>query len=135
MSNVATMRKVLACCSTFDLDGVAPLIHEDIVLEIPFPCDNVPALMRGKTTFMIGMKSLGQIMKEFKLVATEVYDCPASSTVVFEMTSHGVLATGAPYGGEYCMMYTFKNGQVWHWREGFNPDKRRADIAALFGGF
>jgi hypothetical protein len=71
-------------------------------------------------------------MKEFHLTPTEIYDCPATATVVFEMVSRGVLANGKPYGGEYCMMYTFRDGQLWHWREGFNPDKRRADISALF---
>lgn len=132
MNHVAITKAVLEAINRFDFETIERHIHDDIVLEIPFPSDNVPAMLRGKQIFMMGMRALGQILKEFTLTATEIYDCPATEAVVFEMTSRGILVNGIPYLNEYFMTFIFRDAKIWLWREGYNPQLRRVDMASMY---
>ncbi len=134
MDNVARTKLVLEYIANHSVDLLEPHIHEDIVLDVVFPAANVPAMMRGKATFMAGMRMLDHHFKKLVVTPTEIYDCPETQAVVFEAVSTGELVNGMPYVNEYFMTFIFRDAKIWHWREGFNPVLRRSDIATLFHG-
>ena len=119
--NVRTVREIVRAVSDYDFDTVARLLHEDLVIECPFPAFFQGPIRRGGAQVAAGFAFIPQVFKFFRLSITEVYDCPEQDVVVFEQTSEGEFHSGAPYANRYVMILGFRDGKVVLWRECFDP--------------
>jgi ketosteroid isomerase-like protein len=129
--NVRTVREIARAVSDYDFGAVARCLHEDLVIECPFPAFFQGPMRRGGVQVAAGFAFIPQIFKSFKLHITEIYDCPQQNVVVFEQTSEGVFVTGAPYANRYLMVFGFRDGKVVLWRECFNPIVMNEGMAPL----
>lgn len=129
--NVRTVREIARAVSDYDFEVIAQHLHDDLVIECPFPAFFQGPLRRGGSQVAAGFGFIPQIFKSFRLTITEVYDCPEQDVVVFEQTSEGVLVTGAPYANRYVMIFGFRDGKVVLWRECFNPVVMNESMAPL----
>ena len=119
--NVRTVREIARAVSAYEFDAVAKHLHEELVIECPFPAFFQGPLRRGGAQVAAGFAFIPQIFKSFKLNITEIYDCPGQDVVVFEQTSDAEFLSGAPYANRYVMIFGFRDGKVALWRECFDP--------------
>jgi ketosteroid isomerase-like protein len=129
--NVRTVREIARAVSGYDFDAVARHLHDELVIECPFPAFFQGPLRRGGAQVAAGFAFIPQIFKSFKLDITEIYDCPEQDVVVFEQTSQGEFLSGARYANRYVMIFGFRDGKVVLWRECFDPIVMNAGMAPL----
>ena len=123
MSNADTARRVIELVSSFQFDDIEQHIHEDIVMECPYQAFHSGPLRRGRENFMEGMRFVPNVFKTFSLNIHELYDCPEQDVVVIEQTSLGLFAAGeGTYQNRYVLVFRFRDGQIYLWREFFNPE-------------
>ena len=119
--NVKTVREIVRAVSAYEFDVVAHHLHEDLVIECPFPAFFQGPLRRGGAQVAAGFAFIPQIFKTFKLHITDIYDCPEQDVVVFEQTSEGEFVAGGTFANRYVMILGFRDGKVVLWRECFDP--------------
>ncbi len=119
--NVRIVREIVRAVSDYDFDVVARHLHDELVIECPFPAFFQGPLRRGGPQVAAGFAFIPQIFKTFRLSITEIYDCPGQNVVVFEQTSEGEFVSGTKYANRYVMILGFRDGKVVLWRECFDP--------------
>jgi ketosteroid isomerase-like protein len=129
--NVRTVREIARAVSDYDFDAVARCLHDDLVIEFPFPAFFQGPMRRGGAQVAAGFAFIPQVFKSFRLSITEVYDCPEQDVVVFEQTSDGEFHSGARYANRYVMVLGFRDGKVVLWRECFDPIVMNRAMAPL----
>lgn len=123
MSNTETARRVIELVNAYEFDELEKHIHEDIVMEAPYQAFHQGPLRRGKRRFMEGFRFVPNVFKTFKLNIHELYACPEQDTVILEMTSVGIFAgNNGTYQNRYVVIFQFKDGLIYLWREFFNPE-------------
>ena len=133
MNNAETARHVIELVSAFRFDDIEAFVHEDIVMECPYQAFHTGPMRRGKADFMEGMRFVPTVFKSFQLNIHELYDCPEQDTVVLEQTSLGVfLCSGGTYQNRYILVFKFRDGQIYLWREFYNPEVMNRGMLSMF---
>ena len=133
MNNAETARHVIELVSAFRFDDIEAFVHEDIVMECPYQAFHTGPMRRGKADFMEGMRFVPTVFKSFQLNIHELYDCPEQDTVVLEQTSLGVfLSSGGTYQNRYILVFKFRDGQIYLWREFYNPEVMNRGMLSMF---
>ena len=131
-SNVFVTRELMRIVSEARYAEVEQYLHEEIVVDIPFPAFHQGPIHRGSKQIAAGFAFIPRVFSSFKLTITDIYDCPQQNVVVFEQTSAGVFAAnGASYRNRYIMIFAFRDGKVVLWREFFNPEAMNNQMAPL----
>lgn len=128
--NVRITRLLMQLTSDGRYDELADHVHDEIVLDCPFPAFFQGPPRVGIEKYREGVKFIPYIFTSFKLHIHEIYDCPDQDAVVFEQTSSGILAANnQPYSNRYLMIFKFRDGKVVLWREFFNPELMTRQMA------
>jgi ketosteroid isomerase-like protein len=118
--------------SDYDFDAIARLLHDDLVIECPFPAFFQGPMRRGGAQVAAGFAFIPMVFSRFELIVDEAYDCPGQDVAVLEMHSEGVFAAGgAPYQNRYVMIFGFREGKIVLWRECFDPDAMNRSMAFM----
>ena len=130
--NVRVTREVMRLVSESRFDEAAAHLHDDVILDCPFQAFHTGPIRRGKALVGGGLKFVPMVFSRFVLTIDEIYDCPATDTVVFELHSEGTfVAGGGAYANRYIMVFGFRDGKVVLWREGFNPETMNRGMAFM----
>ena len=107
-----------------DADGVIALLHDDIVLELPFP------LVAGENTTGT-RRQVGEAVHAYVRHSKELTRENRFNNVVWRTTSDGLamfqsdgacmLSDGRPYDNHYLFLFEVKDGKVIRWVEYLNP--------------
>ncbi|MGE0385714.1 MAG: nuclear transport factor 2 family protein [Gammaproteobacteria bacterium] len=129
--NLALAHALLARMSAGDFAGLAGLVTEDFVFDVPYVTDEAARPPHGRDA-VIGyfngvMKSL---FAALELTPDEAYPGRDPDVLCLEYHSRGVLAAnGAPYRNRYLGVFRFRSGRVALWREFFNPEELTRALA------
>lgn len=104
------------------VDGLAPLLHERIVMELPYAPKGTPTRIDGRDAVVTALGFIKTQMKYFRIIPHEVYECLERGTVILEATSVGQWLAPAPmYQNRYVFVFGFDDGLLLSWKEFFNP--------------
>jgi ketosteroid isomerase-like protein len=121
-ANEALVRKIAGHISAGELTEMIDLMHEDLVFELPYGGDLMPAPVNKQFFAAIQEPTFSQFSR-FKLELTEFHAMLDPDELIAEYTSDGeVTATGKAYLNRYIGVFRFKDGKVAAWREFHNPD-------------
>ena len=109
-----------------DVQGMADVLAENIVFEMPFALPGLPDRVEGKGAVIEFLEQfLGKergIFTGWDLYNIRIY--PASDPDLFfaELNGQGVVAqSGYQYRQKYIIMFRVIDGHISHWREYLNP--------------
>lgn len=131
-SNLERTRQIINILNDADYAALEPYLHEYVVLDVAFPSAGIPPVTYGRQDILIGFMNFPLIFNRFRVKLGRIFDCPATSTVIYELTSDGEIVTGHSYSNRYLNTFVFAGEKVIIWREMFNPIKMRQDRAPLF---
>jgi ketosteroid isomerase-like protein len=104
-----------------DVDGIADLVAEDVVIENPFAPDGHPTRVEGREAFRarLGARMGGSIrFDQFADVRWHPSTDPEVVVVEFEL--HGRIPDHT-FTRRYIQVVRVRDGQVIHWRDYFDP--------------
>jgi len=121
-ANEALVRQIMKHISAGELQEMIDLTHEDLVFELPYGGDLMPAPVNKKFFAAIQEPTFSQFSR-FSIAPTEVHAMLDSDQLIVEYRSEGeVAATGKAYLNRYIGVFRFQDGKVVAWREFHNPD-------------
>ncbi len=121
-SNIERAQQLVSCLSVGGLSGLNELLHDDIVMELPFASDPSVQETIGKQACLEKLAFVDEAFDLFAITPHEIYEAPARNAVILEATSFGrYKGGGAIYQNRYVMVLSFRDGKVISWREFFNP--------------
>jgi ketosteroid isomerase-like protein len=107
-----------------DPDGVIAVLHEDIVLELPYP------IVEGENTTGTRRQS-GAAVKAYlhdskartanNRFYNVVWYAAGVGTAIFQADGDCTLSNGDPYRNHYLFIFDVKDGKVVRWVEYLNP--------------
>lgn len=120
---LATAVEILRAISSFEFQKAHDLVTEDVIVEQGYPALGQPEQYQGREAFIAGLNFVPSIFEEFQLSIIEAYDVPEKDMLIFEQRSRGIVKTTQEvYDNLYVMMFKFRDGKVYHWREYYNPE-------------
>jgi ketosteroid isomerase-like protein len=121
---VVVAQRLIDALERRDPDGVIALLHDDVVLELPYP-------------ILAGENTTGTRRQTGKAVHAYLHDSKALTArnkfnnVIWRLTGDGVamfqadgdctLSDGRPYLNHYLFLFELKDGKVVRWVEYMNP--------------
>lgn len=121
-ANEALVRRIMGHISANELTEMIDLMHDDLVFELPYGGDLMPAPVNKKFFAAIQEPTFSQFSR-FKLEPTAFHAMLDPDQLVAEYRSDAeVKATGKAYLNRYIGVFRFKDGKVVAWREFHNPE-------------
>ena len=121
-ANEALVRTIMGHISAGELPEMIDLMHDDLVFELPYGGDLMPAPVNKQFFAAIQEPTFSQFSR-FKLEPTVFHAMLDPDELIAEYTSDGeVTATGNAYLNRYIGVFRFQDGKVVAWREFHNPD-------------
>ncbi|MBV8691890.1 MAG: nuclear transport factor 2 family protein [Actinobacteria bacterium] len=121
-ANEALVRRIMGHISAGELQEMIDLTHEDLVFELPYGGDLMPAPVNKQFFAAIQEPTFSQFSR-FSIAPTEVHAMLDPDQLVVEYRSEGeVAATGKAYLNRYIGVFRFKDGKVVEWKEFHNPE-------------
>lgn len=107
------------------------MLTEDAVIEFPYHPPTMPSQVTGKQQIERHFASLVDIVSinEIRLVATHQTTNPNVAVLEYEGEGKAV-KTGRHYLQQYITVLTFRDGQISHWKDYWNP----VNVANAIGG-
>ena len=107
-----------------DVDGIAGLLAEDVVIENPFAPANLPDRIEGRETFRAHLAerlaATPVVFDRFDQVV--VHQTADPEVIVVEFELHGrITGRDHPFSRQYIQVVRVADGKVVHWRDYFNP--------------
>jgi ketosteroid isomerase-like protein len=107
-----------------DAEGVIALLHEDVVLELPFPI--LPGENATGTRRQAGPAVHAYVRHSKELTARNVFTnvvwrSTTDGLAVFQSDGDCTLADGRPYRNHYLFLFEAKDGKIVRWVEYMNP--------------
>lgn len=97
------------------------LVNDDLVWNLPFMPDGIPARWEGRATCEASLLELGQLLE-----ASQVHDVrliERGEYVFGTMRSEGRSVKGREYRNDYFLLFRFDSGRISEYHEYFNPLK------------
>ena len=122
-----------------DVQGMADVLAENIVFEMPFALPGLPDRIEGKGTVV---KFLEQFLGKERGLFTgwdlhNIRIHPGGDPNLFfaELDGQGVVAqSGYQYRQKYIILFRVSDGRISHWREYLNPIPLQEAIASMQAG-
>ncbi|MFL6140966.1 MAG: nuclear transport factor 2 family protein [Labedaea sp.] len=107
-----------------DVDGIAGLLAEDVVIENPFAPADLPGRIEGRETFRAHLaqrlRTTAVVFDRFDQVV--VHQTVDPEVIVIEFELHGRVPAGDhAFSRQYIQVVRVAGGKVVHWRDYFNP--------------
>jgi ketosteroid isomerase-like protein len=125
-----------------DVKGMADVLAEDIVFEMPFALPGLPDRVEGKGTVVEFLEQfLGKergMFTGWDVYNIRIYPGGDPSLFFAELDGQGVVAqSGYQYRQKYIILFRVSDGRISHWREYLNPIRLQEAIASIQskGGF
>lgn len=107
-----------------DLDGIAALVTEDVVIENPFAPEGYPTRLEGRENFRARLaERFANTEAEFdKIDPLVVHQTTDPELIVAEFEIHGrVPSRGISFSRQYIQVIWVRDGKIAGWRDYFNP--------------
>lgn len=120
--NIVLVRRFLDAVNTWDFDGMAELIEDDFVFEMPFAPPGFDRRIEGKGPFLAFVREVPSLIDEERLhdVTVETYASDPNELVAEYKSDMNVLTTGANYKSTYVSRFTVRNGRLARFAECFD---------------
>ena len=127
MSNLDTVRTMLACFSSGDAQGQLDHCTDDVVYEAPY----YGLERRGKDQLAAMLVSVQQRFDEVSYEIVDDFPTVDPDLVIVEVQGDNRVRGGdRRYQNHYVMFLYFRDGLVHRWREFSNPDVYRTAVQA-----
>jgi ketosteroid isomerase-like protein len=127
VSNLDTVRTMLACCSAGDHRGQLDRCTDDFLYEAPW----YGLERRGKDELAAMLASVHERFDEVSYVVVDDFPTVEPDLVIVEVQGdHRVRGEDRRYRNHYLMFLYFRDGLVHRWREFSNPDVYRTAVNA-----
>lgn len=115
-----------------DVDALAALLADDVVMELPYAPDGYGKEHRGKDAVVRFQRAAARSFSQFAMTVDRILATVDPLVVVAEHHGEGVAATtGRPYRNRYVTIFELdQDGRVRRWTEHYDP----AAVTAAFGG-
>jgi ketosteroid isomerase-like protein len=126
MSNLDTVREMLACFSAGDAPGQLDRCTDDVVYEAPYY-----GLERtGKPALAAMLSAVQERFESVSYVVVDDFPALDSDLVIVEVRGDNRVRGGQQrYQNHYIMFLYFRDGRVCRWREFSNPDVYRTAVS------
>ncbi len=125
MSNLDTVRSMLACFSAGDPQGQLDRCADDVVYEAPY----YGLERRGKAELAAMLAAVQDRFDEISYVIVDVFPTADPDLVIVEVQGDNrVRGADTRYRNHYIMFLYFRDGLVYRWREFSNPDVYRTAV-------
>lgn len=112
----------LDAVSTLDVDAVAPLFHEDGVVDIPYAPEGIPRTLPGRDAIDDFYQALPNMATAMNFANYKISALETEGEFVAEYTSDATMKdTGAPYRNTYVALVTVRDGKIARFAEYFDP--------------
>jgi uncharacterized protein len=139
MNGKEIVRRFLEAEAKQDVQGMADLLAENIVFEMPFALPGLPDRVEGKGTVVEFLEQfLGKergIFTGWDLHNIRIYPGREPDLVFAELDGQGVVVkSGYQYRQKYIILFRVAGGRISHWREYNNPIPLQEAIASTQTG-
>jgi ketosteroid isomerase-like protein len=139
MNSKETVSKFLEAEAKQDVRGMADVLAENIVFEMPFALPGLPDRVEGKATVVEFLEQfLGKergFFTGWDLHDIRIYPGGDPDLFFAELNGQGVVAqSGYQYRQKYIILFRVSDGRISHWREYLNPIPLREAIASVQTG-
>ena len=139
MNGKEIVSKFLEAEAKQDVQGMADVLAENIVFEMPFALPGLPDRVEGKGTVVEFLEQfLGRergIFTGWDLHNIRIYPGGDPDLLFAELDGRGVVAqSGYQYRQKYIILFRVSGGRISHWREYLNPILLREAIASAQTG-
>ena len=126
MSNLDTVREMLACFSAGDPQGQLDRCTDDVVYEAPY----YGLERRGKQALAAMLTAVQDRFDEVSYVVVDDFPTVDPDLVIVEVRGDNrVRGSDQRYQNHYIMFLYFRDGRVIRWREFSNPDTYRTAVS------
>ena len=125
--SLSVLRAWQLALETKDLAGLEALMHEDIVIDLPFSESGRTEsgffrVYQGIPECLDFWRAAFQFEKQLHpFTEMELFVSPDGSRIFFEGQGHVTMTTGAEYRNRYVLRIDLDDGRVRHYREYYNP--------------
>ena len=127
MSNVDTVRSMLAAFSAGDRQGQLEHCTDDVVYEAPY----YGLERRGKGELAAMLAAVRERFDSVSYVVVDDFPTVDPDLVIVEVRGDNrVRGSDVRYQNHYVMFLSFRDGLVYQWREFSNPDVYRTAVTA-----
>jgi uncharacterized protein len=139
MNGKEIVSKFLEAEAKQDVQGMADVLAENIVFEMPFALPGLPDRVEGKGTVVEFLEQfLGKergFFTGWDLHDIRIYPGGDPDLFFAELAGQGVVAqSGHQYRQKYIILFRVSDGRISHWREYLNPIPLREAIASVQTG-
>ncbi|WP_433857455.1 nuclear transport factor 2 family protein [Streptomyces kronopolitis] len=105
-----------------DIEGWVALCDENAVFEFPFAPERYPKRLEGRTAVAAYLRDYPDPIDLHAFPYVEIHRTGRPDTIVVEMHATGrIMASGAPYEGDYVVVMTAAEGRITRYRDYWNP--------------
>jgi len=139
MNGKEIVSRFLKAFAKQDVQGMADVLAEDIVFEMPFALPGLPDRVEGKRTVVEFLEQfLGKehgMFTGWDIHNIRIYPGGDPDLFFTELDGQGVVTqSGYQYRQKYITMFRVSDGRISHWREYLNPLPLQAAIASMQTG-
>jgi uncharacterized protein len=139
MNNKEIISKFFEAQAKQDVQGMADVLAENIVFEMPFALPGLPDRVEGKGTVVEFMEQfLGKergIFTGWDLHDIRIYPGGDPDLFFAELNVQSVVTqSGYQYRQKYIILFRVADGRISHWREYLNPIPLQEAIASIHPG-
>ena len=139
MNGKELVGKFLEAEAKQDVQGMADVVAENIVFEMPFALPGLPDRVEGKGTVVDFLERfLGKehgVFTGWDLHNIRIYSSGDPDLFFAELDGQGVVAkSGYQYRQKYIILARVSDGRISHWREYLNPLPLQEAIASMQAG-
>jgi ketosteroid isomerase-like protein len=126
MSNLDTVREMLACFSAGDPQGQLDRCTDDVVYEAPY----YGLERNGKPELAAMLTAVQERFDSVSYVIVDDFPTTDPDLVIVEVRGDNhVRERDSRYQNHYVMFLYFRDGRVYRWREFSNPDVYRTAVS------
>ena len=119
-----------------DVQGMADVLAEKVIFEMPFALQGLPDRVEGKDTVVEFLEQfLGKergMFTAWNLHNIRIYPGGEPDLVFAELDGQGVVVkSGYQYRQKYIILFRVSDGRISHWREYNNPIPLQEAIASM----